>query len=66
VEELVAADVGVVPLAVPGRLEKGVLTDAFLLTGLRVRRDVAARIFRGVTAMHESDTQEASRNDFVG
>ena len=32
------------------------LTDAFLLTGLRVRRDVAARIFRGVRAMHESDT----------
>ncbi len=35
---------------------KKLLTDAFLLTGLRVRRDVAARIFRGVRAMHESDT----------
>jgi hypothetical protein len=28
----------------------------FLLTGRRVRRDVAARIFRGVRAMQESDT----------
>ena len=35
---------------------KKLLTDAYLLTGLRVRRDVAARIFRGVRAMHESDT----------
>jgi hypothetical protein len=35
---------------------KKLLTDAFLLTGLRVQRDVAARIFRGVRAMHESDT----------
>ena len=32
------------------------LTDAFLLSGLRVRRDMAARIFRGVQLMHESDT----------
>jgi hypothetical protein len=84
-EELLAADLGVVPLAVLGRLPAGLsledgltavarrvverltqeapperakklLTDAFLLTGLRVRRDVAARIFRGVRAMHESDT----------
>src|SRR5205814_4850223 len=46
------------------RLEKEVpperlrilLTDALLLTGLRVRRDVAAKIFRGVRAMQESDT----------
>jgi hypothetical protein len=41
--------------ASPDRAKK-LLTDAFLLTGLRVRRDVAARIFRGVRAMHESDT----------
>jgi hypothetical protein len=32
------------------------LTDAYLLTGLRLRRDAAARIFRGVRAMQESDT----------
>jgi hypothetical protein len=85
VEELLAADLGVVPLAMLGRLPAGqaleagltavaqqvverlqkeappervktLLTDALLLTGLRVRRDVAARIFRGVRAMHESDT----------
>jgi hypothetical protein len=84
-EELLAADLGVVPLAVLGRLPeelsledgltavarrvvervvneapperaKKLLADAYLLTGLRVRRDVAARIFRGVRAMHESDT----------
>jgi hypothetical protein len=84
-EELLAADRGVTPLAMLGRLAADVpledglaavagrvverltneappdrvkkrLTDAFLLTGLRVRRDVAARIFRGVRAMHESDT----------
>ena len=84
-EELLAADLGVAPLAMLGRLPEGpsledgltivarqvverlmneappdrakkLLTDAFLLTGLRVRRDVAARIFRGVRAMHESDT----------
>src|SRR5205823_1057181 len=41
---------------VPPDRAKKLLTDAFLLTGLRVRRDVAARIFRGVRAMHESDT----------
>ncbi len=84
-EDLLAADLGVAPLAVLGRLPAGLsledglaavaqqlvdrlvkeapperakrlLTDAFLLTGLRVRRDAAARIFRGVRAMHESDT----------
>ena len=84
-EELLAADLGVVPLAVLGRLPgersleeglaavaqrlvdrvtieapldraKKLLTDAFLLTGLRVRRDLAATIFRGVRVMHESDT----------
>jgi hypothetical protein len=84
-EELLAADPGVAPLAVLGRLPKGLsledglsavahrvvdqltreappeqvkklLTDALLLTGLRVRRDVAARIFRGVRVMQESDT----------
>jgi hypothetical protein len=84
-EELLAADLGVVPLAVLGRLPEGLsledglaavaqrvverltreapperakklLTDALLLTGLRVRRDVAVRIFRGVRIMQESDT----------
>lgn len=84
-EELLVADLGVVPLAVLGRLPQGLtledglamvarrvaerltqeappervkklLIDAFLLTGLRVRLDAAVRIFRGVRAMHESDT----------
>ncbi len=84
-EEFLAADLGVAPLAVLGRLPGGLtledgltavarrvaervareapperakklLTDTFLLTGLRVRRDVAAHIFRGVRAMDESDT----------
>ncbi|HVS39743.1 MAG TPA: hypothetical protein VMS17_29570 [Gemmataceae bacterium] len=83
-EELLAADLGVAPLAMLGRLPEGqpleeglaavaqrvverltpappdrakkLLTDALLLTGLRVRRDAAARIFRGVRAMEESDT----------
>lgn len=84
-EELLAADVGVTPLAMLGRLPEGLsledgltgvarqvverltreappdrvkklLTDALLLTGLRVRRDVAVRIFRGVRLMQESDT----------
>jgi hypothetical protein len=41
--------------APPERARK-LLTDALLLTGLRVRRDVAARIFRGVRIMQESDT----------
>src|SRR6516162_1177025 len=84
-EELLSADLGVVPLAMLGRLPESLsledgltavaqrvvervteeaqadrarklLTDAYLLTGLRLRRDAAARIFRGVRAMHESDT----------
>jgi len=83
-EELLAADLGVVPLAMLGRLPEGLsleeglasvaqrmverlkaepanqrnklLTDAYLLAGLRVRRDVAKKIFRGVWAMHDSDT----------
>jgi hypothetical protein len=32
------------------------LTSAFLLTGLRVKRDVARQVFRGVRAMKDSDT----------
>ena len=85
VEELLAADLGVLPLAMLGRLPEGLsledglaavaqrvaervtseappertrklLTDAYLLTGLRIRRDAAARIFRGVRVMQESDT----------
>jgi hypothetical protein len=83
-EELLAADLGVVPLAMLGRLPEGLsleeglasvaqrmverlkaepanqrnklLTDAYLLAGLRVRREVAKKIFRGVWAMHDSDT----------
>jgi hypothetical protein len=59
--------------APPDRAKK-LLTDSFLLTGLRVRRDVAARIFRGVRAMHESDTylaildegrEKATREDIL-
>ena len=82
---MLSADLGVVPLAMLGRLPESLsledgltavaqrvvervteeaqadrarklLTDAYLLTGLRLRRDAAARIFRGVRAMHESDT----------
>jgi hypothetical protein len=85
VEELLAGDLGVVPLAMLGRLPeklsleeglaavagrvverlvgeappaqaKKLLTDALLLTGLRVRRDTAVRIFQGVRLMQESDT----------
>jgi hypothetical protein len=41
--------------APPDRAKK-LLTDALLLTGLRVRRDVAVKIFRGVRMMEESDT----------
>jgi hypothetical protein len=83
-EELLAGDVGVVPLAVLGRLPEGILledaiaavaqrvverlikepperakkllTEALLLTGLRVKRDAAARIFQGVAMMEDSDT----------
>ncbi len=84
-EELLAAELGVTPLAMLGRLPEGLsledgltaiaqrvverltreaspdrakklLTDALLLTGLRVRRDAAQRIFRGIRAMQESDT----------
>jgi hypothetical protein len=83
--ELLAAHLGVAPLAMLGRLPedlsledglatvarqvverlineappdwaKRLLTDALLLTGLRVRRDVAVKIFRGVRMMEESDT----------
>jgi hypothetical protein len=84
-EELLAGDLGVVPLAMLGRLPadlpledglaavaqrvverltneappdrvKELLTDALLLTGLRVRRDAAVKIFQGVRIMEESDT----------
>lgn len=83
-EELLAADLGLTPLAVLGQLPDGplddalatvvhqivervtkeapperatkLLTDALLLTGLRVRREMARKIFRGVRMMEESDT----------
>ncbi|HJT76020.1 MAG TPA: hypothetical protein VJ739_02365 [Gemmataceae bacterium] len=41
--------------APPERTRK-LLTAAFLLTGLRVRRDLAREVFRGVRAMKDSDT----------
>ena len=41
--------------APPDRAGK-LVTEAFLLSGLRLRRDVATRIFQGVPAMQESDT----------
>jgi hypothetical protein len=41
---------------VPPERARKLLTVAFLLTGLRVRRDVARQIFRGVRAMRDSDT----------
>jgi hypothetical protein len=59
--------------APPDRAKK-LLTDALLLTGLRVRRDAAVRIFRGVRAMEESDTylmildqgqEKATREDIL-
>jgi hypothetical protein len=40
----------------PADRGRKLLTDAYLLTGLRLRRDAATRIFRGVRAMQESDT----------
>src|SRR5262249_53086679 len=40
----------------PADRVRKLLTDAYLLTGLRLRRDAAARIFRGVRAMEDSDT----------
>jgi hypothetical protein len=48
--------------AAPDRAKK-LLTDALLLTGLRVRRDVARRIFRGVRLMQESDTYLMIRDE---
>ncbi len=41
--------------ALPERARK-LLTAAFLLTGLRVQRDVARQVFRGVRTMKDSDT----------
>ncbi len=41
--------------AAPDRANK-LLTEALLLTGLRVRRDAARRVFQGVPGMQESDT----------
>lgn len=84
-DRLLCGELGLMPLAVLGRLpeslspEQGIasvarrmvdrlskdssperagklLTKALLLTGLRVRRDVALKIFRGIRMMEESDT----------
>jgi hypothetical protein len=41
---------------VPPERAKKLLTEALLLTGLRVKRHIAARIFSGVRLMQESDT----------
>jgi hypothetical protein len=41
--------------APPERATK-LLTEAYILAGLRIRRDTATRIFRGIRVMHESDT----------
>lgn len=41
--------------AAPEQVRK-LLTAAFLLTGLRVKREVARQVFRGVRAMRDSDT----------
>jgi hypothetical protein len=40
----------------PPEQARKLLTSAFLLTGLRVKRDVARQVFRGVRAMKDSDT----------
>jgi hypothetical protein len=102
-EELLRADLGVLPLAMLGRLPENLsledgltviaqrlaqriakeapptrarklLTDAYLLTGLRLRRDAAGRIFLGVRAMQDSDTylaildegqEKATREDIL-
>jgi hypothetical protein len=40
----------------PPEQSRKLLTAAFLLTGLRVKRDVARQVFRGVRAMKDSDT----------
>lgn len=85
VGELLAADLGVTPLAMLGQLPEAVsprealaavarqvvervtseappdqakklLTDALLLTGLRVKRDLVVEIFKGATMLEESDT----------
>jgi hypothetical protein len=40
----------------PSDRAKKLLTEALLLTGLRVRRDMAVKIFQGVRMMEESDT----------
>jgi hypothetical protein len=41
---------------VPPEQAKRLLLDALLLTGLRVRRDVAVKVFGGIRMMEESDT----------
>ena len=40
----------------PRERARKLLTAAFVLTGLRVQRDVARDVFRGVRAMRDSDT----------
>jgi hypothetical protein len=44
--------------AAPERTRR-LLTAAYLLTGLRVRRDLARQVFRGVRTMQDSDTYMA-------
>ena len=40
----------------PPELARKLLTAAFVLTGLRIRREMARQVFRGVRAMRDSDT----------
>lgn len=58
----------------PSERARKLVTQALLLTGLRVKRDLAARIFRGVRIMQESDTylmivdegrEKATRDDIL-
>jgi hypothetical protein len=44
---------------VPPERARKLLTAAWVLTGLRLRRDVARQVFRGVRAMRDSDTYMA-------
>jgi hypothetical protein len=85
--ELLAGEVGVLPLAVLGQLPAGadaetalagvvqqvierlqreapeqarrLVTAAYVLTGLRVSRELALQVFQGVRAMRDSDTYMA-------
>lgn len=42
----------------PSEQGRKLLTAAFVLTGMRIPRDVALQLFQGVRVMHESDTYQ--------